>query len=231
MISKSNWIKISLKIIPIALSIGFLYNCKTSKKNPEQNDTTEWLIADILKTKSNSIHSNGLPKIVESPYGEAVQFNGIDDALFIKEMPLKSLKEFTIEMIFNPSLNAPFEQRVVHIGKVSDDRMLLEIRAIDNNWYFDGFVASGENKLALIDENLLHPLGAWYHVALVVSKNSLSTYVNGKLELTEPYTFNPIETGQSSVGVRLNKRSWFKGDIYKVKISPKQLKPKEFMSF
>tara|TARA_R110002050_G_scaffold97971_2_gene203639 strand:+ start:25776 stop:26468 length:693 start_codon:yes stop_codon:yes gene_type:complete len=230
MIIKSTWIKISIKIIPI-LCIGFLLNCKTSKNNQIQNNTTEWLLANILKTKSNSLKISGNPKLVLSKYGESVSFNGVDDALFINEMPLKLLDEFTVEMIFNPALNAPFEQRVIHIGEVSEDRMLLEIRAVNGNWYFDGFIASGENKLALIDENLVHPLGQWYHVALVVTKNSLSTYVNGKLELTEPYTFNPIETGQSSVGVRLNKRSWFKGDIYKVRISPKQLKPNEFIKF
>ncbi|MFI1773595.1 LamG domain-containing protein [Thalassobellus citreus] len=231
MIIKYTRINTTVKIVLITLCFTFLFNCKNSKKQQAQNNTTEWTLANILKTKPNNLEISGNPIIVQSSHGEAVHFNGVDDALFINEMPLKSLKEFTIEMIFNPSLNSPFEQRVVHMGEVSGDRMLLEIRAVDYNWYFDGFVASGENKLALIDESLLHPLGQWYHVALVVSANSLSTYVNGKLELTEPYTFNPIETGKSSAGVRLNKRSWFKGDIYKVKVSQKQLKPNEFMSF
>ncbi|MEN3323165.1 LamG domain-containing protein [Mariniflexile soesokkakense] len=196
-----------------------------------QNTNVEWLSAKMLNENSKEIEISGHPQIAHSPYGEAVLFNGVDDAFFLDENPLKSLKEFTVEMIFNPSIDGDFEQRVVHIGEVSGNRMLLEIRAIDGNWYFDGFVASGEHKLALIDEELIHPLGQWYHVALVVTKNSLSTYVNGNLELTEPFSFNnPIETGQSSVGVRLNKRSWFKGHIYKIRVTSKQLKPEHFMT-
>lgn len=193
---------------------------------------TEWEVAYLLKGDIDSTETSGNPKIVKSPYGDAVYFDGIDDALFLKNMPLKSMEEFTVEMIFKPETDTPpFEQRVVHLGEVSADRMLLEIRAVDGNWYFDGFVASGTDLKALIDKKLIHPLGEWYHVALVVTANSLTTYVNGKKELHELYSFKPIQTGGSSIGVRLNKRSWFKGTIYKLKITPEQLKPDSFIPF
>ncbi|HEX9601659.1 MAG TPA: LamG-like jellyroll fold domain-containing protein [Mariniflexile sp.] len=191
----------------------------------------EWFIASMIKDNNNNVQINGHPHIVNVPNGEAVYFNGVEDALFLDENPLENFEEFTVEMIFNPEINAPFEQRVLHIGEVSSDRMLLEIRAINNHWYFDGFVASGDSKLALIDETLLHPLGKWCHVALVVTKNNLSTYVNGKLELMENFSFKPIRSGKTSIGVRLNKRSWFKGSIYKIKVSPKKLEPDDFMGF
>ncbi|MEZ4883991.1 MAG: pectinesterase family protein [Chitinophagales bacterium] len=197
----------------------------------QTNQTTDWLIASFLNTKSSDIQISGNPQIVHAPDGEAVYFDGIDDAIFLDTMPLKSLEEFTVEMIFNPAKNAPFEQRILHIGEISEDRMLLEIRAVDDHWYFDGFAASGTNKKALIDEKLIHPLGEWYHVAFVVTPNSLTTYVNGIRELQEPYSFNPIESGQSSIGVRLNKLSWFKGSIYKIRITPKQLTNEDFMAF
>lgn len=213
------------KTLTLVVITLLIFSCNTNSQN------TEWVIAELVKNQSNHIEISGHPKVVSSPYGDAIYFDGIDDAYFLKDMPLKSFEEFTVEMIFNPETNSPFEQRILHFGEVSNDRMLLEIRAVGNNWYFDGFAASGENKLALIDENLIHPLNQWYHVAFVVTANSLTTYVNGKQELHESYTFKPIETGQSSVGVRLNKRSWFKGSIYKIKVTPKQLNPNNFMSF
>ncbi|WP_052825716.1 LamG-like jellyroll fold domain-containing protein [Neotamlana nanhaiensis] len=191
----------------------------------------EWLVSDFLSAKFSDVQINGSPKTVDSPYGDAVFFDGIDDAIFLDFNALESFDEFTIEMIFNPAIDGPFEQRIVHIGEVSGDRMLLEIRTTDENWYFDGFVASKGNKLALIHEELLHPLGQWHHVAFVVSKTMLSTFVNGKLQLSEPYVFSSINQGKGSVGVRLNKRSYFKGSIYKIKISPKKLNPKSFMEF
>lgn len=189
---------------------------------------TEWILADVFKNSKN-IQTNGNPLLVDSPFGEAVWFDGIDDAVFLNEMPLKSLQEFTVEMIFRPDTNAPFEQRVLHIGESRADRILLEIRAVDTNWYFDGYACSGLNKKALADEKLIHPLGQWYHVAFVVTPTKLTTYVNGKKELEEPFSFLPIQTGQTSFGVRMNKVSWFKGAIYKIRISPKQIDPKQFI--
>ncbi|MFG6685797.1 LamG-like jellyroll fold domain-containing protein [Mariniflexile sp. HNIBRBA6329] len=219
-------------MIPILfVVVSGVLNSQTVSENLGKNQNTEWIISRFLNKEFQNIKISGNPKMVNSPYGKAVYFDGIDDAFFLNEVPLKDMDEFTVEMIFNPAIDGDFEQRVVHMGEISGNRMLLEIRAVDNSWYFDGFVASGENKLALIDEKLIHPLGQWYHVALVVTKNSLSTYVNGKLELTESFSFSSIETGQSSVGVRLNKRSWFKGIIYKIKVSPKKLNVTDFMSF
>ena len=215
----------------IFLFISFFSNAQNSQENMIQHKSTQWLLASMLNEKSNDIEIIGNPQIVKSPYGDSVLFNGIDTGLFLNRMPLNSLKEFTVEMIFNPAINSPFEQRILHFGEISGDRMLLEIRAKDTNWYFDGFVASGENKLALIDEKLIHPLGQWYHVAFVVTANSLTTYVNGKQELQEAYSFKPIKQGKTSIGVRLNQVSWFKGSIYKIRITPKELKSEEFMPF
>ncbi len=94
----------------------------------EINATTEWLLAHLLQSKSSNVEVSGNPKIVNSPYGEAVSFNGIDDALFLNELPLKSVQEFTVEMIFKPELKGVFEQRILHIGESTKDRMLLEIK-------------------------------------------------------------------------------------------------------
>ncbi|UKM63810.2 LamG domain-containing protein [Flavobacteriaceae bacterium GSB9] len=208
----------------MAVGLSLLVACKH-----KQDESSQWLLADFLDKNSNSYKVIGTPQVIDSPYGKSVYFDGVDDAIFLEENPLKTYKEFTVEMIFNPAVDGDFEQRIVHMGEVSGDRMLLEIRAKDGQWYFDGFAASNDNKKALIDSTLTHPLGKWHHVAFVVKPNSLATYVNGKKELFEPYNFKPIQTGKTSFGVRLNKRSWFKGSIYKIKVTPKELAPTSFM--
>lgn len=207
----------------------FSFVSKAQSTDASPNKKTEWWVASLLQNKNEQTTILGNPAIIDSPYGKAVTFNGIDDALFLKEMPLKGLKSFTVEMIFKPESNGIFEQRVLQIGEITGDRMLLEIRVLHNNWYFDGFVASKGVKLALATEELLHPLEKWYHVAFVVTPNSLTTFVNGKQELHKDYTFNPIEDGQTSIGVRMNKVTWFKGAIYKIQISPEALKPNQFL--
>lgn len=213
------------------LFMVFSFVSKAQSTDASPNKKTEWLLASLFQNKTEQTTILGNPAMVQSPYGNAVAFNGIDDALFLKEMPLKDLKSFTVEMIFKPESNGVFEQRVLQIGEITGDRMLLEIRVLNNNWYFDGFVASKGIKLALATEELLHPLEKWYHVAFVVTPNSLTTFVNGKQELHKDYTFNPIQEGQTSIGVRMNKVTWFKGAIYKIQISPEALKPNQFLRF
>lgn len=38
-------------------------------------------------------------------------------------------------------------------------------------------------------------------------------------------------SGKTSIGVRLNEQSWFKGTIYKIRISPEALSPNNFMTY
>lgn len=218
-------------IVLLFICFSVISNGQTREIKNKANKKTASLLANFLQEKSSAIEINGKPQIINSPYGEAPSFNGIDTAFLLSEMPLHSLQGFAVEMIFKPEINAPFEQRILHIGEIKKDRVLLEIRAVDSNWYFDAFAVSGTNKKALADAKLLHPLGQWYHVAFVITKKSLTTYVNGIQELQEKFSFLPIETGQTSIGVRLNKVSWFKGAIYKIRITPKQIKPNGFMRF
>ncbi|MFT7033072.1 MAG: hypothetical protein ACJA2S_001573 [Cyclobacteriaceae bacterium] len=214
------------------LFFSTLFGCSQNKRATESvSSVIEWLPAKLLHQSSSNVQIRSNPKEVDSPYGKALHFDGIDDAIYLEEMPLKSLKEFTVEMIFFPDSSSLFEQRILHIGDVTENRMLLEIRVVEDNWYFDGFTATGDSGKALIDEGLLHPVGQWYHVAFVVGPESLTTFVNGKKELSETYSFNLIESGRTSIGVRQNEHSWFEGSIFKIKITPEQLSPDEFMDF
>ena len=44
----------------------------------------------------------GHPRVIKTPLGKAVQFNGVDDALFLPEHPLAGAETFTFEAIFRP---------------------------------------------------------------------------------------------------------------------------------
>ncbi len=140
------------------------------------------------------------------------------------------MNEFTIEVLFYPESGGNFEQRFFHTGEIRGDRVLLEIRTTATDWYFDAFVQSGNQKMTLIDPTMLHPLNQWVHVAYVVDHGKLYTYINGQKELEGSIKFSPIQTGKTSIGVRLNEQSWFKGAISQIRISPKALKPKEFLN-
>ena len=86
----------------------------------------------------------GHPRVIETPLGKAVEFNGVDDGLQIDIHPLAGAETFTWEAIFRPD-GGNAEQRWFHLeenpatGSDADNRMLFEIRVIDGRWCLDAF--------------------------------------------------------------------------------------------
>jgi len=189
-----------------------------------------WELAQLVNNKSAD-RIVGNPEVIECKYGKAVRFNGSDDAVFLEDMPLSGLEEFTIEAIFKPESGGNFEQRFFHCGEIRGDRVLLEIRTTQTDWYFDGFVKSGDHQKTLIEPEFLHPIDQWYHVAYVADHGNLTTFINGQKELEGRIDFSPLEKGKTSIGVRLNEQSWFKGMIFKIRISRKALKINDFLKY
>lgn len=194
------------------------------------NKATVWLSADLINQHHQTIRLLGNPTIVDSKYGKAVRFDGLNDAIFLDEMPLAQLKKFTIEVIFYPESGSNFEQRLLHFGEILGNRLLLETRSTASDWYFDAFIFSGTQKNTLVDSTLLHPQNQWYHLAYVIDDGKLITYVNGVKELESQIKMIPLLAGKTSIGVRQNEKSWFKGLIYKIKITPKAIDPKQFIN-
>ncbi len=197
----------------------------------QKSKVTEWILSDLVESKAMDIRVLGNPKIIASPYGKALLFNGSTDGIFLDQMPLSGLERFTIELIISPNSGGNFEQRYFHCGEVRGSRVLLELRSTKKNWYLDAFVKSGDQQKTLIDSTLLHPLDQWAHVAFVVDNGKQETYVNGKKELESRIAILTLKGGKSSIGVRQNEQSWFKGAIYKIRISPEALKPEQFLRF
>jgi len=126
----------------------------------------------------------GHPHVIDTPAGKAVEFNGVDDALYVNVHPLTGAETFTWEAIFRPDGGAP-EQRWFHLaeqdpktGSDTGTRMLFEIRVIDGQWCLDAFSQSGKVGKALLNRERLHPLGHWYHVAAVYDGHEFRNYVN-----------------------------------------------------
>jgi hypothetical protein len=171
----------------------------------------------------------GNPRVVDTPVGKAVEFDGVDDAVVVDVHPLAGATTFTWEAIFRPDGGAT-EQRWLHLQETgSDNRMLFEIRVVADRWYFDSFVYSGAASKALIDRELLHPLGAWYHVAAVYDGREFRNYVNGAQEGAAEIHFDPQGAGRTSAGVRMNLVNYFKGAIHVARFTHRALSPAEFL--
>lgn len=177
----------------------------------------------------------GDPKIVESPLGKAVEFDGVDDALFVDSHPLAGAAAFTFEAIFRPD-GGQREQRWFHLserdpatGADTENRMLFEIRVAEDKWFLDSYSQSGTASKALMNKTALHPLGEWYHVASVYDGREFSNYVNGVKEGSAELQLAPHGPGHASIGVRINKVFYFKGAVRMARFTRRALAPSEFL--
>jgi hypothetical protein len=223
---------ILIHTLALILTIALFESCSVARRIVMSADsgTIELQLGDLNTQGLPGVTIAGHPTTVSSPFGSAVHFDGKQDGLFLEKSPLLNLRQFTVEVVFKPDPKGQFEQRFIHMGEVNRDRMMLELRLTpENQWYLDAHIRSGDTAKTLIDPKLLHPAGEWTHIALVVDDGKMDTYVGGKHELEGRVPFSPFKTGGASIGVRMNKVSWFLGTIARIRVTPRCLAPSEFI--
>ena len=138
--------------------------------------------------------------------------------------PVAGWSAFTIEVRFKPDGSGGEEQRFLHLEDDLKHRVLMETRVRDRQWSLDTFLFQDaeHDSRCWTGPSCIRPIdGIW--VALVYDGSKMSSYVNGELELAGAVDFTPMTTGRSSIGVRQNRVSWFKGEIAEVRLTPAAL--------
>jgi hypothetical protein len=188
-----------------------------------------WKLDSAEKIGGHAVTLEGAPRVTEEGGVKALVFDGVKDGAFLSTIPLVGAKEFTIEVLFKPAAGGPREQRFVHLQDPGDGRALIELRLNENGWWLDTFLrtAGKPQGLALIDPKRVHPADAWYWAALRYDGRTMSHYVNGEKELEGPFAFEPFAEGKTSLGVRQNKVSWFKGAIREVRFHREAVAPEK----
>ena len=160
----------------------------------------------------------GNPVVKVEGKDSAIYFNGISDGLVFPEIPVEGWSKFTIEVLFKPDSDGPTAPRFMHFEDSAMNRGTLELRLTKGQWYLDGFLKNGKTKkgVTLIDSTKLHPADSWHRAALVFDGKKMYTYIDGNKELESDVDFPVVTKGSLALGVRLNKKDWFKGQIRKV---------------
>ncbi len=179
----------------------------------------------------------GHPAVINTPIGKAIQFNGVDDALFVKVHPLAGAETWTWEMIFKPDADGKPEQRIFHLQSVdpatgqdfANERMLFEIRIRDGQWCLDSFATANGQSRTLLNCEKMHPFGQWYRVTAVYDGTTLKNYVGDELQGEGPLKIPAERPGRASMGTRIDKRDYYKGDIYAARFTRSALKVEDFM--
>jgi len=193
-------------------------------------DGVLWTIDALHAVGGHDATALGSPRVIETAAGPALEFDGQGDGLFVDVHPLSGASEFTVEVVFRPDAGGEEEQRFLHLQETgSKDRLLFETRLPgDGSWFLDTYVKTGGVGHTLYAKRFRHPLGEWYHAALVVGGGEMRHYVDGVIELSRAIEFSPQGPGRTSIGVRINEVSWFKGAIRAAHFTPRALEPEEF---
>ena len=205
-----------------------------------------WQFDRLDNIGGNPAHVDGQPKIITTPAGKAVLFDGVRDGLFIDKHPLAGFSQFTFEALVRPDGGDP-AQRWFHLAETDpktgldattdpnnptadkNSRFTFELRVDGDRCYFESFTHGPGYQSALIDKTKTHPLGRWYVVTQTYDGQTHRSFVNGVLEKEALVAYVPQGVGHSSVGVRINHVSYFKGAVMRAHFAPRALAPSEFM--
>jgi xylan 1,4-beta-xylosidase len=183
--------------------------------------TTLWF-DNLTSIGGHAVTVVGSPRVVATEVGEAVEFDGKADALFLDVNPIAGLARFTIEALLWPAADGSAEQRFLHLSENgSESRAMMETRMLPGGsaWCLDTFLRHDPGSLTLVDRAKTHAAGAWHTAALVYDGKTMTHYVDGVRDAEGAVQFGAIGAGRMAIGARLNKVSWFKGRIAMMRVT------------
>lgn len=213
-----------------AMRIFLFLILTTGMLSAQTNGSEGWRFDRLDRLGAHATKVEGKPRVVDTPKGKAVEFDGEHDALFVDAHPLAGAKTFTWEVIFRPSSGGRPAQRFFHLQETGvTTRLLFETRLIDGRWCLDSFAASATGQTTLLDRTKLHSLDEWHHVAMVYDGKEFRHYVDRQLQGSAEVALAPQGKGTSSAGVRINRVDYFKGAIREARMTPRALEPTAFL--
>jgi hypothetical protein len=205
---------------------------------------TLWRVNNITNIGGHPVTVRGNPRVVRTPYGDGVRFNGVNDGLMVPNNPLAGMSNFTAELIFKhdpltvPTANAP---RIVHIqtpgNSAAQHRFTFETRVVTNTtphtFHLDSFLRFGDatdSRKTLFNDKFLHPVGEWSHMAVTYDGTNFCNYLDGQLELCDQVKGMIFATnGVTWIGQRANHVNYFEGEVRVLRFTPRVVATTEFL--
>jgi acetyl esterase/lipase len=216
-------------VLVVLGALGAVAQARVTGQQPTQ---TVWRLDNLRMISGHAVKVIGNPKVVDTDIGAAIAFDGRDDGLLLDFNPLAGLKRFTVEILFQPAPDGTEEQRFLHMEEAgTGNRALIELRLPPaGQWSLDTYLRSGDSGLTLLDRGRTHSSGRWHVAALTYDGKVMRHFVDGREELSGDTAFAPLAAGRTSIGVRQNLISWFKGMVYSIRISSEALPSAQLMN-
>lgn len=196
--------------------------------------STLWTFDTLSAIGGHTTAVEGAPQLIDTPAGKAILTDGASDVVYVADHPLAGATHFTIEAVFRPDGGA-FEQRWLHLaeadavnGDAQSPRTLFEIRVVENAWYLDAFTTGPGYNCALVVPEKTFSIGRWYAVQQSYDGKIYRSFVNGILQAEAELAYQPQGQGRTSIGMRINKATPFRGAIHSARFTPRALPLEDF---
>jgi xylan 1,4-beta-xylosidase len=193
----------------------------TQAASPPLAAPVVWRLDNLTSIGGHAVTSVGSPRVVQTDLGAVVEFDGASDGLYLDVNPIAGLEQFAIQVIFQPAADGGEEQRFLDVEEAgTGNRALVELRLRDGRWALDTYLRSGQSGLTLLDRARTHPPAGWHVATLTYDGTMMTHYVDGFREQSGAIAFVPLAGGRTSIGLREDRRSWFRGRIHSVRFVP-----------
>jgi len=135
-------------------------------------------------------------------FGNALEFDGLDDFVFIGNDTILQVDQFTLTAWVHPysySEPLPDEQRMEILEKAGE--YWMNISTTDAGYQRDmGEVRVGgifEGQWHFLDSEFVVPLNQWTHVACTYDYDSLKLFINGELDVSKAIPENHTDQNSS----------------------------------
>lgn len=210
--------------------------------NAAHGEQRVWRFDNLNRIGGFKVEVEGAPKLVASPVGSALSFDGAGDSVLVDGRPLVGAGAFTVEVVVRPDGGA-FAQRFMHIAETDpatkldtsatgpdrNARLMFEVRVNGDAWALDVFANSASGSRPLLFMDRLHPLGRWYVVTQTYDGKTYRAYVDGVLQGEGPLAFTPHGPGRVRIGARMNHVDYFRGAIALARFTDRALTPEDFL--
>lgn len=152
----------------------------------EPTDKFPWYRFDETKTGYFAADANGnylfgtlfgSPTFVEGKYANSIQLDGVDDYVKLPNSFIHLLSDFTVATWLKPSAVQNWT-RVFDFGTGTASYMML---TVDNGSGITFEIRTGSASSRLTATGKRFPLNSWSHIAITVSDDVLSMYLNATL--------------------------------------------------